>query len=183
MFLAPPSPGGSRGRVRIVISLRKELVLGRFRPGSGGKPAFVFILALSSAGLERSHAPNQRAPVPAPPGRPEPTETSKKQQFRAVLVHHYKYVFDSPQNPDRQDSSYSAGCAENQPWRPHVDLLVVPFQCERHFGSSRFELKHPVGSDIAPCQAEAGPGAHVVVLTVVMQEMRFHHGLRDGWTP
>ncbi len=35
-YLGPPSPGGSRGRVRTVISLGASGVLGRFRAGSGG---------------------------------------------------------------------------------------------------------------------------------------------------
>ncbi len=34
--LGPPSPGGSRGRVRIVIILGEAWLLGRFRLGSGG---------------------------------------------------------------------------------------------------------------------------------------------------
>ncbi len=36
MFLAPSTPGGSRGRVRTVTFFRKSEVLGRSRPGSGG---------------------------------------------------------------------------------------------------------------------------------------------------
>ncbi len=39
-ILGPPSPGGSRGRVRTAIFLKKSGVLGRFRPGSEGKPTF-----------------------------------------------------------------------------------------------------------------------------------------------
>ncbi len=35
LFLGPPSPGGSRGRVRSAIFLRKSLILGRLRPDSG----------------------------------------------------------------------------------------------------------------------------------------------------
>jgi hypothetical protein len=36
LSLIPPSSGGSRGRARAVIFLRGSVVLGRFRPGSGG---------------------------------------------------------------------------------------------------------------------------------------------------
>ncbi len=44
--LVPPSPRGIRGRVRIVISLRKSMIWARFRPGSGGYFIFNFYVDL-----------------------------------------------------------------------------------------------------------------------------------------
>ncbi len=43
LFLGPPSPGGSRGRVRTAIFLRKLEVVSRFRPESGGGILFLFL--------------------------------------------------------------------------------------------------------------------------------------------
>jgi hypothetical protein len=52
LCLGPPSPGGSRGRVRTTIFLRESEVLGRFRPESGEQILFVIlILVLSAAEL------------------------------------------------------------------------------------------------------------------------------------
>ncbi len=44
--LGPPTPGGSRRRVRIAIFPRESLVLSRFRPGSWAKLIFYFNFVL-----------------------------------------------------------------------------------------------------------------------------------------
>ncbi len=49
-----PSPRGARGRVRIDNCSRKSVVLGRFRPGSGGQFCFIVSFALSAAGIRLS---------------------------------------------------------------------------------------------------------------------------------
>ena len=49
LIVGPPSSGGSRGMVRIDISLTTSKVLDRFRPGSGGPSILDIILALSTA--------------------------------------------------------------------------------------------------------------------------------------
>ncbi len=55
-FVIVPLPPGRPGRVHIVIVLRQPVVLGRFRPGSGGNMFFIFLfISASSAAGMRFH--------------------------------------------------------------------------------------------------------------------------------
>ncbi len=45
-FVLVPLPRGVWGRVRTVISLTESMILGRFRPGSGGRIIFNFNFVL-----------------------------------------------------------------------------------------------------------------------------------------
>ncbi len=51
LFLAPPPPAGTRGRIRTAIVLRRSMVLGRFRPGSGALSAFNCYFGLKRSGV------------------------------------------------------------------------------------------------------------------------------------
>ncbi len=49
-----PLPRKVRGRVRAAIFQKQSVVVGRFRPRTGGNQFFIFILALSAAGMRET---------------------------------------------------------------------------------------------------------------------------------
>ncbi len=81
LILGTPSPGGSRGRVRIVISLRRSKVLGQFRPGSGGNLFVILILALSAASTCVGSKRHHKTSLVGPMG----TRGSNINNFRSIL--------------------------------------------------------------------------------------------------
>ena len=47
--------------------------------------------------------------------------------LRSSIFGHLVAKFGPETHPDRRGSSYSAGCTENQPWRPHLSPFAGHF--------------------------------------------------------